>query len=178
MPVHFSPAALKQTRWHEYLVRFALGGAATVLTGAIGSLFGTSVGGLFLALPAIFCASATLIERHERRKKQEAGLKGDRRGRQAAALDAAGAGLGSLGLLAFAAEFSVLVPVSALGAFAAALAAWAIVSVAMWWLRRKLRVMHHGRDRDAGSSEQTRPSSAATEIRTSRPRPGAVRSEP
>lgn len=149
MLVKLSPGALKQTHWHEYLVRFVLGGTATVLTGVIGSRFGISVGGLFLALPAIFCASATLIERHERRKKQKAGLTGDGRGRQAAALDAAGAGLGSLGLVAFAAVFSIVAPASALGAFAAALAAWAIVSVAMWWLRRKLRVMHHGRSRGA-----------------------------
>ncbi len=56
----------------------------------------------FLAMPAIFCASATLIERHETRRKREAGLRGTRRGREAAALEAAGAGLGSIGMLAFA----------------------------------------------------------------------------
>jgi hypothetical protein len=74
-------------------------GAATVFTGLIGSRYGASVGGLFLALPAIFCASATLIEKHEIRRKREAGLVGSRRGREAAALDAAGAGLGSIGML-------------------------------------------------------------------------------
>jgi hypothetical protein len=55
-----------------------------------------------LAFPAIFCASATLIEKHERERKAEKGLRGERRGKQAAALDAAGAGLGSFGLAAFA----------------------------------------------------------------------------
>lgn len=106
MLVKLSASALKQTRWYEYGVRFLLGGSATVLAGAVSSRFGVAVGGLFLALPAIFCASATLIESHERRAKEKAGLSGRRRGQQAAALDAAGAGLGSIGLAAFAAVFT------------------------------------------------------------------------
>jgi hypothetical protein len=87
-PIHFSPSSLKEGRWYEYLIRFALGGAATVFTGLVSSRYGASVGGLFLALPAIFCASATLIEKHEIRRKREAGLDGRRRGEMAAALDA------------------------------------------------------------------------------------------
>lgn len=140
MPVKLSSSALKQTHWYEYAVRFVLGGAATVGAGLIGSRFGVSVGGLFLALPAIFCASATLIESHERRDKEKAGLSGKRRGQQAAALDAAGASLGSIGLAAFAAVFYVVVPAGAIGAFVAAILAWAAMSVSAWWLRRKLRV--------------------------------------
>lgn len=140
MLVKLSSSALKQTRWYEYAVRFGLGGLATVLAGAIGAHFGVSVGGLFLALPAIFCASATLIESHERKAKEKAGLSGRRRGKQAAALDAAGAGLGSIGLAAFAATFYALVVSSVIGAFAAAILVWAAVSVAAWWLRRKFRI--------------------------------------
>lgn len=140
MPIKLSSSALKQTHWYEYAVRFTLGGLATVAAGLIGSRFGVSVGGLFLALPAIFCASATLIESHERRAKEKAGLSGQRRGQQAAALDAAGAGLGSIGLAAFAAVFCVVVSTSAIGAFIAAILAWAAVSVLAWWLRRKLRI--------------------------------------
>ncbi|WFU38957.1 DUF3147 family protein [Bradyrhizobium sp. CB82] len=143
MPVKLSPSSLKQTHWYEYLIRFVLGGIATVLAGFIGKQFGTSVGGLFLALPAIFCASATLIDRHERRKKEKAALNGERRGRQAAALDAAGAGLGSIGLAAFAAVFYLTVLASVAAAFAVALLVWGAVAVSMWWLRRKLRVVHH-----------------------------------
>ena len=141
MPVKMSLSSLKQTHWHEYAVRFVLGGAATVLTGVIAARFGTSIGGLFLALPAIFCASATLVEGHERRAKQTAGLSGDRRGQQAAALEAIGAGLGSIGLIAFAGVFYGLVTTSAVGAFIAALLAWAGVSVSAWWLRRRLRIV-------------------------------------
>ena len=71
--IRFSPSSLREGRWYEYLIRFALGGAVTVFTGLISSRYGPSVGGLFLALPAIFCASATLIEKHEIRRKREAG---------------------------------------------------------------------------------------------------------
>lgn len=98
-PVRFSPSSLKESRWYEYLIRFVLGGVATVFTGLISSRYGASVGGLFLALPAIFCASATLIEKHEIRRKREAGLSGERRGQMAAAVDSAGTTLGALGML-------------------------------------------------------------------------------
>lgn len=140
MLVKLSSSALRQTRWYEYGVRFLLGGLATVLAGVVSARFGVAIGGLFLALPAIFCASATLIESHERRAKEKAGLSGRRRGQQAAALDAAGAGLGGLGLAAFAATFYALVAASVIRAFAAAILAWAAVSVSAWWLRRKLRI--------------------------------------
>jgi len=140
MLVKLSLSSLQATHWHEYAVRFVLGGAATVLAGIVGAHFGTAVGGLFLALPAIFCASATLVERHEQRAKEKKGLRGDRRGQQAAALDAAGAGLGSAGLVAFAALFSIMVETSVFGAFTVALIAWGSVAVSMWWLRRKLRI--------------------------------------
>ena len=143
MLVKLSPSSLKQTRCYEYGIRFLLGGLATVFTGLVSARFGVAIGGLFLALPAIFCASATLIESHERRAKEKAGLAGQRRGQQAAALDAAGAGLGSMGLAAFAATFHALVTASVTGAFAAAILIWAIVSVAAWWLRRKLRASPH-----------------------------------
>ncbi|MDA9444933.1 hypothetical protein XH98_38945 [Bradyrhizobium sp. CCBAU 51745] len=140
MLIKMSSASLKQTQWYEYGIRFVLGGLATVFTGLVSARFGVAIGGLFLALPAIFCASATLIESHERRAKEKAGLAGRRRGQQAAALEAAGAGLGSIGLAAFAATFHALVTASVIGAFAASILVWATVSVAAWWLRRKLRI--------------------------------------
>jgi hypothetical protein len=138
-PISFSPSSLKEGRWYEYLVRFALGGSATVFTGLISSRYGAAVGGVFLALPAIFCASVTLIEKHEIRRKREAGLDGRRRGEEAAALDAAGAALGALGMLAFAIVFSLTVENSVPAAFICASLAWLVVSVATWCARRKLR---------------------------------------
>ena len=137
--VSFSPSSLREGRWYEYVIRFALGGAVTAFAGLISRYYGASVGGLFLALPAIFCASATLIETHEMRRKREAGYSGKRRGQEAAALDAAGAALGAVGLLAFAAVFSLLATSSVLAAFAGASLAWLVVSVAAWYLRRKWR---------------------------------------
>lgn len=146
-PIRFSPSSLRQGRWYEYVIRFVLGGAATVFAGLISSHYGASVGGLFLALPAIFCASATLIEAHEIRRKHEAGLSGKRRGQEAAALDAAGAALGAVGLLAFAIVFFLLVERSVVIAFTGACIAWIIVSVAAWYARRKWRIVRRPRPR-------------------------------
>ncbi|MGO4508175.1 DUF3147 family protein [Bradyrhizobium sp. 2TAF36] len=138
-PIELSSSSLREGRWYEYVVRFVLGGAATVFAGLVSSRFGASIGGLFLALPAIFCASATLIEKHEIRRMREAGLEGRRRGQQAAALDAAGAALGALGMLVFAGVFWLLVERSVGGAFAGASLAWLAVSVVAWFVRRKAR---------------------------------------
>jgi len=138
-PIRFSPSSLKEGRWYDYVIRFALGGAATVFTGLVSNHYGAAIGGLFLALPAIFCASATLIEKHEIRRKREAGLAGGRRGQMAAALDSAGAALGALGMLAFAIVFSVTVQTSVAAAFMGASLAWLVVSVAAWHVRRKIR---------------------------------------
>jgi hypothetical protein len=149
-PIRFSPSSLREGRWYEYVIRFVLGGAATVFAGLISRYCGASVGGLFLALPAIFCASATLIESHEERRKRQAGLAGKRRGQQAAALDSAGAALGAIGLLAFAFAFSLLVQRNVVAAFAGALLVWMIVSVAAWYARRKWR--HVGSAQKATSS--------------------------
>ncbi len=135
MQVHLSISALGNSRWYEYLIRFALGGAVTVFTGIISSLCGASIGGLLLALPAIFCASATLIERHEIRRKRDAGVRGTRRGREAAALDAAGATLGSIAMIGFAATFLALSPYGAVAAFAGAGIAWPLIAIGAWRLR-------------------------------------------
>jgi hypothetical protein len=97
-------------------------------------------GGLFLAFPAIFFASATLIEKHERERKQKKGLRGERRGKDAAALDAAGAGLGSIGL----ATFAVIIWLCAARAPLASIA-WLAVSVSLWRLRRRLRIPRRAR---------------------------------
>jgi FtsH-binding integral membrane protein len=150
-PIRFSPSSLREGHWYEYLIRFALGGAATVFTGFVSSRYGASIGGLFLALPAIFCASATLIEKHEIRRKNEAGFAGERRGQMAAALDAAGAAVGALGMVAFAIVFSLAVESTIPATFVGASLAWLGVSVAALSLRRKMRS-----GRRALISEQTK----------------------
>jgi hypothetical protein len=138
MIVRLNPSALRDIRWYQYAIRFALGGAMTVTAGLIASRFGPIVGGLFLAFPAIFPASATLIEKHERERKEKAGLSGARRGKEAAALDAAGTVLGSVGLAAFAVVIWLLTEQSPSLALALAAAAWLVVAVLGWLVQRSL----------------------------------------
>jgi hypothetical protein len=139
MLVRLSLSSLSDGRWYEYVVRFFLGGAATVLTGLIGAQWGTGIGGLFLAFPAMLCASATLVQSHERRRKKEMGLQGNKRGRDAAALDAAGASLGSIGLIAFAGTVLFFTKTSPWAGLAVASPAWAATSICCWWAYKRLR---------------------------------------
>ncbi|MGA3306233.1 MAG: hypothetical protein ABSC26_09550 [Stellaceae bacterium] len=136
--VHLKLGALRDVHWYEFAIRFALGGAMTVIAGAIASRFGPGVGGLFLAFPAIFPASVTLVEKHARQQKEEKGLRGARRGKEAAALDARGAALGGLGMIAFAGAIYTLIEHSAFLALVAATAAWVSVSVLAWLWQRRL----------------------------------------
>ena len=130
-------SALKKTKWHEYILRFAAGGVITVATGLIAKQYGPAIGGLFLAFPAIFPASATLVEKHEREKKLKAGIMRSMRGRHAAALDARGAMSGSVGLGIFAAIVWKALPVLAAPAvLALALVGWFAASVFIWRTRK------------------------------------------
>jgi hypothetical protein len=138
MIVRFNYAALRETRWHELVIRFVLGGAMTVVTGWIASRFGSIVGGLFLAFPAIFPASVTLIEKHALERKEKKGLPGAQRGRNAAALDARGAVLGSFGLFAFAFIAWMALAPAPFAAFILAPLGWLGVAGAGWLVRRKL----------------------------------------
>src|SRR5437588_12303715 len=74
MRIRIEPAALLQTRWYELALRFLFGGLITAVAGIIAKEFGPGIGGLFLAFPAIFSASATLIEKHETQKKERRGF--------------------------------------------------------------------------------------------------------
>jgi hypothetical protein len=131
-------SALKKTKWHEYAVRFLLGGSVTVIAGLLAKYYGPVFGGLFLAFPAIFPASATLVDKHERQKKQRAGIPQTTRGRQVAGVDAAGAELGSLGLATFAYIIWKLLPSwNVAMTFIVAVSAWLCVSCSLWWLRKK-----------------------------------------
>jgi hypothetical protein len=138
MIVQLNLSALRETRRYEYLIRFALGGAMTVIAGLIADYCGPIVGGLFLAFPAIFPASATLIEKHVRERKEKIGLAGARRGREAAALDAAGATLGSFGLAVFALIIWLLIELTPFFALVLATVAWLGVAVLAWLLGRWL----------------------------------------
>jgi hypothetical protein len=121
MIVRVRLSALKEGRWYEYGTRFALGGLMTLIAGIVADTFGPESGGLFLAFPAILCASVTLVEAHERREKRAYGLKGYRRGTDAAGLETAGAA--SLGVASLFIGSVV----------------WFLVAVTCWRLRRNVR---------------------------------------
>jgi uncharacterized membrane protein len=129
--------ALTQTKWWEYVLRFLFGGAVTVITGLLAHHYGPEVGGLFLAFPAIFPASATLIEKHERKRKKMAGIPNTIRGRLAAALDARGVAMGSIGLSGFAVTAWLLLPSwNSVATLVLALAVWIGGSVLIWRIAR------------------------------------------
>ncbi len=137
MNIKINASGLKQSKWYEYLVRFAFGGVVTALTGMIAKRYGPEIGGLFLAFPAIFPATATLVEKHEKQKKERAGMVGTNRARMVAGVDAAGTSLGAVGL----ATFAVIAWIgfgrypSAL-VFTVATAAWLVTAGLTWRIRK------------------------------------------
>ena len=138
MQIKVDLSALRQTRWHQYAVRFVFGGLITAIAGMIARKYGPGVGGLFLAFPAIFPASATLIEEHEEDKKQEHGMAGRERGRRAASVDAAGAAMGTIGLFVFALLVWQLLPsYRASMVLVGAIACWLAVSIFAWQIRKR-----------------------------------------
>ena len=62
MMIRIDLAGLRKTKWHDYAARFLFGGLITAAAGLIAQRWGPGIGGLFLAFPAIFPASATLVE--------------------------------------------------------------------------------------------------------------------
>ena len=138
MKIETNIAALKRTKWQEYLVRFLFGGTVTAVTGIIAKKYGPEIGGLFLAVPAIFPAAATLLEKHEEKKAR---IRSGRmqRAHELAGVDAAGAAMGSIGLAAFAVVVWQLLPhYSVALVLGIATFVWFTVAVAMWLARKML----------------------------------------
>ncbi len=133
MRIHFDATTLRETKWYEYAVRFLFGGLITAIAGVIASLFGPAIGGLFLAFPAIFPASATLLEKHEEEKAQgEHQSAGPRR---AVAVEAKSAALGGVGLIAFAVVVVELIPrYRSWLVLAGATVTWLAVALVLWGL--------------------------------------------
>ena len=135
--ISFHLAALKQTKAHQYGIRFLVGGLCTVAAGLIGKHFGPAIGGLFLAFPAIFPAGASLIESHEKENKSRIGANGALRGRLAASIDSAGAALGCIGLIGFAVtSWWLLTSYRATLAITIATLVWLFVTLSLWLVRR------------------------------------------
>ncbi|GIH21524.1 DUF3147 family protein [Rugosimonospora africana] len=116
-------AELGQTSLRDWLVRFGFGAGVSALAGTISALVGPTLGGVFLAFPAISLASLTLVAKED----------GVRQARN----DARGAGLGTLGLLAFAVVIAVTVTRWPLwDAFAAATTAWGLIAFGAYLLAK------------------------------------------
>ena len=139
---------MQHLHWRDYAVRFVFGGIVTALVGLIARRYGPGVAGLFLAFPAIFPAGATLIEKQQREKKRRAGLDGTSRGRVAAGIDAVGATMGTLGLIAFAILIWRLLPShSSPAILAIAGLAWLVISVLAWQIRKTMKKLKAARRR-------------------------------
>jgi hypothetical protein len=124
------PGKLRETSRRDWLIRFGFGAGVSALAGVVSAVGGPYLGGLFLAFPAILMASLTLVAKED----------GVRQARD----DARGAGLGTLGLLAFAVVATALVtrwPVWSV--LIAASLAWALVSLGAYLVARWLG---HGND--------------------------------
>jgi hypothetical protein len=137
LKVQFDSTALRQTRWHGHVVRFALGGLVTVATGLVAKWRGPVVGGLFLSFPAIFPIGLAMIEKLQ---NQQVGpsAKGDR-ARRAGVAEAVGAGAGSIGLIGFAlAAWIGARTGSALLALGPAMVIWLALALGSWAIRRVL----------------------------------------
>lgn len=137
MKVSANLAALSRTQWYEYLPRFLFGGVVTAMAGVVAKEFGPGIGGLLLAFPAIFPASATLIEKHEKKEMREAGYPGKRRGRKAAGVDAIGASMGAVGLIAFGLlVWKLILFLPPWATLASATSGWLLTSLAVWKILR------------------------------------------
>jgi hypothetical protein len=88
MKPSFDPSELRQAPLRQYVLRFVFGGLISVATGVIAKLWGPSIGGLFLAFPAVLPASLAFVR--------------DEDGRASAVEDARGSRIGAVALLGFA----------------------------------------------------------------------------
>jgi hypothetical protein len=137
--ISISLSGLAQTKPLEFVLRFVFGGIVTALAGLIATQFGPVVGGIFLAFPSIFPATATLIEKHEAKKKKREGMHGRYLAKCAAGADAAGAAMGTIGLLAFGMlVWQLSESIAPWMMLTTATIAWFTVAMTVWIIRKKL----------------------------------------
>jgi uncharacterized membrane protein (GlpM family) len=111
----------KKIKMQDYAVRFLFGGAVSVLAALIAQWTTGRIGGIFTTFPAILLASLTIINKQE--------------DKEAAAADARGGVVGSIGLVITAIVLSVtlglLLPALSL---LLALAIWLVCSIGLYLL--------------------------------------------
>jgi hypothetical protein len=139
MLIGINIAKLREGKPSEYLTRFLFGGIVTVLAALIARRYGPIVGGLFLAFPGIFAPGLSMTETHAIERKASGGANGTLFARAEASVEAAGASVGALGLAAFALVLWKFLPTHTLTlTLTLAGAAWLVVSVLLWWLRKRI----------------------------------------
>jgi hypothetical protein len=111
-----------------------------VATGLIAQRYGPTVGGLFLAFPAIFPASVTLLAKKQKEKKAIHGMEGDLRRTPRGSTRSPRHGDGLVGLACFALMVWKTLPRwNAAGGLPLATCVWLAVSTLLWALLRRLR---------------------------------------
>ncbi|MGA7155918.1 MAG: hypothetical protein WBY53_03680 [Acidobacteriaceae bacterium] len=139
MLIGINIAKLREGKPSEYLTRFLFGGIVTVLAALIARHYGPVIGGLFLAFPGIFAPGLSMTETHAVERKAAGGADGHLFARAEAAVEAAGASCGALGLAAFAFVLWKTLPTHSLTiTLTLAATAWLAVSVAAWWIRKRI----------------------------------------
>jgi uncharacterized membrane protein (GlpM family) len=122
--VEISAHKVRETHARDWLIRFGFGAGVSALAGVVSAAFGSRLGGVFLAFPAILLASLTLVAKEE----------GVRQCRN----EARGATYGTLGLVVFAVLVAVLIghtPVWV--ALVAASVAWIGVALGAYYVARR-----------------------------------------
>jgi hypothetical protein len=131
--------SLKETKPTEYVSRFVFGGVVTVLAGFVADHYGPVLGGLFLAFPGIFPAGVSLVEKHKTLREKAEGKLGIWSARGQASVEAAGASVGTLGLMGFAVVlWQGLLTHNFLPMVFTATGTWIAVSSLFWWTRERM----------------------------------------
>ncbi len=135
MKIRFDGSALRESSWIGHVLRFVIGGLVTAAVGLFTKATSPKAGGLLLAVPSIMPLGIALMARLQNRKAGP-GTRGDR-ARRAVVIEATGAALGAIGLLAFAVVVWLALPrASAWIALPAATLAWAAVAAGLWFARK------------------------------------------
>lgn len=126
---------LREPPARDWVIRFAFGAGVSALAAVVTEVWGPTVGGLFLAFPAILLASLTLVAKQE----------GAHRARE----DARGAALGAAGLIGFGIVVWATTPQWPVWVtLLAASAMWVVVS----GLAYTVVTLRHGRDASRGEA--------------------------
>lgn len=123
--VQLSVGAIRKTPPRDLAIRFAFGAGISTVAGVIGIIFGSRVGGILLAFPAILPATLTLLEKEDTERR--------------AMGDDVGSILGAVALVAFAlVAWTLFSKVGTPLSLVAACAAWFVVAAGLYLIARAL----------------------------------------